>query len=279
MIRISMRNLAVLIITASVAPLASAQQCTSCQPTCAVPQGPMCALPPCDPTCAVPSECSTGGNGCNTCYQPQQVTCEPQHHGLFRNRPMFNWTKIHIENREQCCQPQAQCCQTAQPTTMAMPMMTMQPVQLQMTAYQPMMAAPQFVQAAPQIMAAPQFVQAAPQFVQAAPQFVQAAPQYVQAAPQFLQAAPQSVQQVVFRPAADTQSTAQTASDDCNLNNVCSKLNDLRKRVDELSAKVSGQKDNSELERRVTQLEESGKLQTEILQEMKTYFEKNPPGK
>ena len=133
---------------------------------------------------------------------------------------------------------------------MAMPMMTMQPVQLQMTAYQPvMMAAPQFVQAAPQMMAAPQFVQAAPQMV-AAPQFVQAAPQMVQVAPR-----PQAVLQTAL-------------DDDCT--DLCGKLKQLKKDVEELKARVDAQKD---VESRVATLEEHSKLHTEILKEVKDYIQ------
>ena len=266
MIRISMRSLAVLIITASVSPLASAQHGNGCQPTCAVPEGPMCALPPSEPTCSVPSGCSTGGS----CYQPQQINYEPQRHGLFRSRPMFNWTKIHIDNREKCCQPQ--WGQPAQAMTMAAPMMTMQPVQLQMTAYQPMMAAPQFVQAAPQfVQAAPQFVQAAPQFVQQAPQFVQQAPQFVQQAPQFVQVAPQ-VQQVTFRP--QVAAAPQAATDECNINNVCEKLALLRQKVDDLESRIGSSNTTgiSALEKRIDENEKAIRLQTEILDDIRNHL-------
>ncbi len=278
MIRVSFKAFAALAFATALAPSAYAQ---NYGPTCAAPQGPMCAVPPvpgCDPTCAAPSGCSTGGNNCNTCYQPQQVHAQPQQRGLFGCRPLFNWTKIEIENREKCCQPQAQCCQTAQ-QTMAMPMMTMQPVQLQMTAYQPvMMAAPQFVQAAPQMVAAPQFVQAAPQMV-AAPQFVQAAPQMV-AAPQFVQAAPQMV-------AARPQVAEPQASDDCRtVEDACRKIRELKDRVDELAKKMDSGS-NPELSQKIAQHEEAIKrletasnLQTEILQDMKKFFsEKYPENK
>lgn len=266
MIRVLFRGLAVLAFAASVAPTASAQHF---QPTCAAPQGPMCAVPPvpCDPTCAVPSGCSTDGNNCNSCYQPQQLNCQPQR-GFFGGRPLFNWTHIQVDNREKCCQPQAQCCQPAQ-QTMAMPMMTMQPVQLQMTAYQPVMAAPQYV-------AAPQFVQAAPQMM-AAPQFVQAAPQMI-AAPQFV-ASPQ----FAVRPqVAEPQGT-----DDCRtVEDACRKIRELKERVDELAKKMESG-NNPELEQKIGQhdeaikrLETASNLQTEILQDMKKFFsEKFPENK
>lgn len=278
MIRVSFKAVAALALAAALAPSAYAQ---SCSPTCAAPQGPIYPVPPvpgCEPTCAAPSECSTGGNNCNTCYQPQQINAAPQHRGLFGCRPLFNWTKIEVESREKCCQPQAQCCQTTAQPTMAMPMMTMQPVQLQMTAYQPvMMAAPQYVQAAPQMMAAPQMV-AAPQFVQAAPQMV-AAPQFVQAAPQMV-AAPQMAY-------ARPQVAEPQGSDDCRtVEDACRKIRELKDRVDELAKKMESGS-NPDLAQKIAQHEEAIKrletasnLQTEILQDMKKFFsEKYPENK
>lgn len=236
MVRVSLVAMATLLCSLLAIPAAVAQY----GPSCAVPQQPSCAVPPepCYPTCAVPSGCSSCGSDRQSCFQPQQTCCEPRHHGLFsgKMRPFFNWTKIEVNNRERCCSSQSDA------SAQSVPMMTYQPVQLQMTAYQPMMAAPQFI--------------AAPQFVQAAPQMI---------------SVPQ-VQQVMFRPQAAV-AAAPTSSDDCSLNNVCDKLEALKRRVDELADKVASQKDSSELERRVTQLEESGKLQTEILLEMKQYFQ------
>jgi hypothetical protein len=162
---------------------------------------------------------------------------------------LFNWTKIEVEGcddckrdrrRRQCCEPHCQpACQAVQAAPMAF-----QPVQVQFTAYQPMMMAPQFI-AAPQVMAAPMMAPMA------------APVSYAPAAP------------MSFRPAA----APHAAADDCNLSNVCDRLKALQDRVDALTQRMDAQKDTSELERRVTQLEESSKLQTEILQEMRTYFQ------
>jgi len=238
MIHFVFKGLAVLAFAACVAPAVNAQYC---DPNCAVP-------PVCSPTCAVPSGCSScgsTGNECNSCYQPQAMNCEPRQGGMFRCRPLFNWTHIKVESREKCCKGQSDPgTQTA--ATQSVPMMSFQPVQLQMTAYQPMMVQ--------QMVAAPQFVQAAPQFVQSAPQFVQAAPQMVQ--------------QVAFRP----QAAATQSSDDCNLANVCDKLaalTDRMKALEERVATSSSSGNSSDIEKRMTDAEKAIKLQTEILGEIR----------
>lgn len=245
----------------------------SCAPTCAAPMDPSCAVPPavCDPNCAAPSGCSQCNQSTGSCYQPQTVNCTPQHRGLFGCglRPLFSWTKIEVESKEKCCKSQDQCCQ---PQVAAL---TYQPVQLQMTAYQPMIATTQFVAAQPMV-AAPQFVAAAPQFVSAQPMLT-AAPQMI-AAQQFVAApqvaAVQQAQPTVLRVQSAPQAAAQS-TDECDLQVLCEKLKTLESRVNELQNKVGSQSDTSDLERRVQQLEESEKLQTDILKEMKVYFEKN----
>ncbi len=244
-------------------------------PSCAVPSEPTCAVPPvpCDATCAAPAGCSSCDHQSGTCYQSQHVNCAPQSRGLFGCglRPLFNWTKIEVENKERCCKTQSQCCQ---PQMATVPTMAYQPVQLQMTAYQPVMMqamapAAVFQPAAVPATFVPQAIQ--PMTMMAAPQ------QFVQ--PVSMVSAPQQYVQTVAVAPQQLAAVRPASTPACNLEQVCKDLDDLKARVSELSRKIETSSGSSvsvavderlsKTEQAIEKLNEASNLQTEVLKEMK----------